>query len=238
MNYNSQQPETIQHLFADIATRYDRCNQIMSLNMHRRWNQTLIDTIVQPTRPRVYVDLCAGTGDIAFTYLKTTPSYEQIHLIDFCPEMLQVAKSKADKNGFKNVTFVQGDAQAIPLPDNSADCVTIAYGIRNVANPAQCIRDVYRILRQDGRFGILELTRPTNPLMKLGHNLYLKTVLPLLGRLITSNKEAYQYLCNSIQTFIPASTLEEMFVQAGFSSVTKVPLLGGVATIISGVKVV
>lgn len=236
MVYDSRQPETIQHLFADIATRYDRCNQIMSLNMHRRWNQKLVNTVVMPNQPQVYLDLCAGTGDIAFAYLQRGGS-AQVHLIDFCQEMLNVAKVKAEKLGFRNIIFTQGDAQAIPLPDCSVDCVTIAYGIRNVANTAQCIREVHRVLKPHGRFGILELTRPHNPLMKVGHTIYLKTILPLLGRLVASNKEAYQYLCNSIQTFIPVTELETMFADSGFSQVKTLPLFGGIATIITGVRV-
>ncbi len=235
MVYDSRQPKTIQHLFADIATRYDRCNQIMSFNLHRRWNRKLIDMVVKPAKPEVYVDLCAGTGDIALSYLQTAKPKES-HLIDFCPEMLEVAKLKAQQLGLENISFTYGDAQDIPLPNQAADCVTIAYGIRNVADPARCIRDVYRILRPGGHFGILELTQPTHPIMKFGHEVYLKGVLPLLGRWVASNKEAYAYLCNSIQAFIPVSELQDMFVQTGFKEVRCIPLFAGIATIISGVK--
>ncbi len=235
MTYDSQRPETIQHLFADIATCYDRCNQLMSFSMHRRWNQKLVDTVLKTTQPEIYVDLCAGTGDIAFSYLEAaTP--EQTYLIDFCPEMLDIAKGKAQKLGLQNTAFVSGDAQDIPLPAQSTDCVTIAYGIRNVANPAQCIREVHRILRPGGRLGILELTRPKNPLVKLGHAAYLKTVLPLLGLLVSSNKEAYQYLCRSIKSFVSVPELEKMFLEAGFYGVEKYSLCGGIATIVSGKK--
>lgn len=238
--YNKQDPTSIRTLFGSIAKRYDLGNAVLSMRLFRRWNARLIEGIVKPQQPKVLLDLCCGTGDIAFTYLseaKITP--ETIYMIDFCPEMLKQARVKAEslpKRQRSSIHYITGDAQDIPLPDASVDCVTIAYGIRNVANPAKCIGEVFRILRPGGSVGILELTRPDNPFMRFGHALYLRTIVPVVGRFLTSNRQAYEYLQRSIRHFIPTEDLQQMLQATGFAQATVTTLSAGIATIISGQK--
>lgn len=234
--YNKQDPNSIRTLFASIAKRYDVGNAALSMRLYKRWNRQLVDKIRAHGESKELLDLCCGTGDIALAYLKQVQKApETIYLIDFCAEMVEFAKQKLAGQTV-DLHYIVGDAQEIPLPSASVDAVTIAYGIRNVANPIRCITEVFRVLRPGGRLGILELTRPANPLMRFGHSIYLKTMVPLVGRLLTSNRQAYEYLQRSIQRFIPVQDLQQMLVEAGFVNTSVTPLCGGIATIVVGDK--
>lgn len=231
--YTKQRPETIQKMFDNIATNYDRTNAVLSFCMHHLWNAALVKNVVVPCEPKSLVDLCAGTGEIAFRCIKAAPSLEAVQLIDFSSEMLECAKYKAPKGSVAgpSISYLQADVQELPLPDNSVDCMTIAYGIRNVNDPAKCIKEVYRALEPGGSFGILELTQPENFVMRMGHGVYLRTVLPLLGKMLTSDQDAYTYLCNSIHTFVKPAELKQNLLEAGFKHLRVKPLAGGIATL-------
>lgn len=236
--YHKNDPETIREMFDSIAKNYDRTNAVLSFQMHKRWNQTLIREVILPTNPSTYLDLCCGTGAIAFEYLKKTSSDPKVYMLDFSGEMLAYARAKAESEGIDHfdITYFQADAQSIPLPDDYIDCTTIAYGIRNVKHPELCFKEVYRVTKPGGVFGILELTQPANPVLRFGHGIYLRTFLPIMGKLLTSNKDAYRYLCNSIHTFIPPEKLQELFQFAGFNEIKTLSLMGGIATILIGKK--
>ncbi len=238
MTYNKQDPETIQTLFGNIASQYDRTNSVLSFKLHKYWNNELVKAISEEESPRTLLDLCCGTGEIALTYLKKTPVRCQAYLLDFCEEMLQCAKAKAEDQLLHHhtLTYLRADAQNIPLAKESVKACTIAYGIRNVKEPKKCIEEVFRVLEPGGRFAILELTQPKNNLLRFGHSCYLRFVLPQIGRLLTRNKEAYQYLCQSIQNFVDPQVLEEQLKEAGFVETYRKPLNGGIATIIFGRK--
>ncbi len=237
--YQKNQPESIQHMFGSIADQYDRTNAILSFNLHKKWNQKLIETICTKECPKKYLDLCSGTGEIAFNLLEKAGRPVEAFLLDFCKEMLDCAKEKHRKieNAIEHqVRFLHADAQDIPLPSESIDIVTIAYGIRNVKSPEACIQDVYRVLKPGGRFAILELTKPSNLFFRLGHKIYLRTLLPLIGKVTASNQMAYQYLSNSIHSFISPKDLEQLLQDAGFIHSSITSLTFGSATIITAYK--
>jgi demethylmenaquinone methyltransferase / 2-methoxy-6-polyprenyl-1,4-benzoquinol methylase len=236
--YDKQQPDTIRSLFNSIARNYDKTNALLSCSLNKRWNRALIRAVLQSAKPLKFLDLCCGTGAIAFDYLKTVQTPVQAYLLDFSEEMLQCAKSAAEtlKLERHQIQYLQADAQKIPLKNSEVGCVTIAYGIRNILQPQACIQEVYRVLEPGGCFGILELTRPSHPLMRLGHSLYLKIAVPCIGKLCTSNAAAYRYLKNSIRQFASPAELEEMLRQAGFSNLRCTPLFGGTATLLTAVK--
>ncbi|NGX42035.1 MAG: Demethylmenaquinone methyltransferase [Chlamydiae bacterium] len=236
--YTKEDPKTIQEMFGNIAKQYDRANSLLSFNMHKRWNRELVKFVTENASPKKYLDLCCGTGEIAYTFLDQVAHPCEVFFLDFCPEMLECAKKKATQKdlGDHRLYYLQADAQKIPLPSNSIESVTIAYGIRNVQDPLKCAKEVFRVLQPKGRFGILELTKPTNFLMKLGHKMYLKALLPILGKWIASNRQAYQYLSGSIQSFISAEEMEHVLKDAGFHTTSRRPLSGGIATIILGEK--
>lgn len=238
MTYSKQDPQTIQSLFGSIATQYDRTNSVLSFKLHKVWNGALIKAITEGSNPRSLLDLCCGTGEIAFTYLKKTPVRCHAYLLDFCEEMLQCAKVKAEEQllNHHTLTYLRADAQEIPLPKNSVEAVTMAYGIRNVKDTQKCLGEVYRVLQPGGCCAILELTQPQNRLLRFGHRCYLNYILPQVGRLMTRNQQAYQYLCQSIQSFIDPQELEKQMKRAGFTHTYRLPLHGGIATIIFGRK--
>jgi demethylmenaquinone methyltransferase / 2-methoxy-6-polyprenyl-1,4-benzoquinol methylase len=237
MTYNKQDPETIQTLFGSIAEQYDRTNNVLSFQLHKRWNAELIKAIAEKS-PRTLLDLCCGTGEIALNYLKQMPVRCQAYLLDFCEEMLQCAKAKAEDQllNHHTLTYLQADAQEIPLAKESVKACTIAYGIRNIKDPKRCIEEVYRVLEPGGCLAILELTQPQNKLIRLGHSCYLRFLLPRIGRLLTKNREAYQYLCESIQGFVDPQVIENQMKEAKFVDTYRKPLNGGIATLIFGQK--
>lgn len=238
MMYQKDEPQTIQTLFNTIAPRYDLTNQVVSFSLHKYWNHALVKKILKDRSNTTYLDLCAGTGDIAFDYLATKKNPCTAYLIDFSHEMLEQAKIKEKKLSFEHhsIHYLETDVQAISLPDKSADCISMAYGIRNVQNTQACIKEVYRLLKPQGVFGILELTRPTHPLLRFGHQMYLKNFLPLVGKLLTRNKEAYYYLCQSIDSFIAPGDIAKIMQEEGFVNTRCYPLTGGIATLIIGYK--
>jgi demethylmenaquinone methyltransferase/2-methoxy-6-polyprenyl-1,4-benzoquinol methylase len=237
ISYDKNDPETIKLMFGDIAQHYDRLNAILSFKLHRFWNASFVRKTIIPAQPTSLLDLCCGTGDIAYGYLSKTSSKTTVYMLDFCEEMLAHAKTKAEQmhlNEKHDLIFLQADAQHIPLPSSSIDCVTISYGIRNIKSPLKCLSEVFRVLKPGGVLGILELTRPANPVLRLLHQIYLRTVFPLVGKLVASNQAAYQYLCNSIHSFMLPKDLIEIIIEAGFTDVQSKTHLGGIATIFLG----
>lgn len=244
-SYHKKDPSSIQAMFSSIASRYDMGNAAISCQLFRLWNRRLVQQVLLwPSPPRTMLDLCCGTGEITFTYLRQlqkTPFRDQatqVTLIDFAEGMLQEAERKAvdyPKHASR-LRFMAGDAQAIPLPDDCMDAVVIAYGIRNVADPNRCLQEVYRVLKPGGRVGILELTRPENRLLRAGHSIYLKTVVPLVGKLMTTNGDAYHYLKKSVETFISGDELQHTMRMSGFHHSWRKPMMGGIATLFYGQK--
>ncbi|NGX54318.1 MAG: Demethylmenaquinone methyltransferase [Chlamydiae bacterium] len=145
--------------------------------------------------------------------------------------MHEIAKKKGEKLKDR-FEMICAEAQKITRPDISVDGVTIAYGIRNVQDPRKCCAEVRRVLRPGGLFGILELTRPSNPLLRMGHWAYLHTLLPILGKCIAHNHDAYRYLSQSIGSFLAPSELIKKLKESGFDKIEKRPLTGGIATLL------
>lgn len=236
MTYDKNTPETIQTLFNGIAPSYDLANSILSFGLHKFWNRTLIKAVAK--KDSLLLDLCAGTGEISLGYLKRYKNTPHVFLLDFSVAMLKVAKNKARKAKIppSKMSFLEADATKIPLNAKSVHAITIAYGLRNIDDPKACIKEAYRVLKSGGRFGILELTKPKNRWLGSLHTLYLKKMLPLLGKMVTSNREAYSYLSTSIPAFIAPESIKEMMEVQGFAKVKKVSLMGGIATLLIGEK--
>lgn len=237
--YSKDSPQTIQSMFDSIAEGYDRTNFVLSLSLHRRWNRSLVKAVKAKAPGPFLVDLCAGTGDIAFDYLNNLNTLGHAILIDFSSKMLDLAKKKALTSpslSQHQIEFIESDVQQLPLTENLADCATIAYGIRNVKEPIRCIEETLRVLKPGGCLGILELTRPHSCLLSWGHRIYMKMLSPLIGKMIAHNPNAYHYLTNSIQAFVSPDELADMMRSVGFIDVQTTPLFGGIATIITGQK--
>jgi demethylmenaquinone methyltransferase/2-methoxy-6-polyprenyl-1,4-benzoquinol methylase len=208
------------------------------MGIYSLWNRTLVRRINREVPIHDLLDLCAGTGEIALAHLKKSKTPCRAILLDFCAPMLEVAKAKASQLQLPghSLEFIQGDAQLLPLPDASVDAVTIAYGIRNVADPSRCVKEVMRVLKPGGCWGILELTRPKNALLNTLHTAYLRTMLPILGKIAASNKGAYEYLSSSIGKFQSPEELKSLLAKSGFETVQCYPQTGGIATILIAKK--
>jgi demethylmenaquinone methyltransferase/2-methoxy-6-polyprenyl-1,4-benzoquinol methylase len=221
-------------MFDSIASRYDRGNAVLSFNMHKIWNRRLIKETLQFSYGHTFLDLCCGTGEIGLTHLKQEMRSCKAHLLDFSEEMLRCAQSRAQTMGLDHhkLTYHHADAQEIPLESSCVDGATVAYGIRNIAEPQKCFEEVFRVLRPGGHFGILELSRPRTVPLRWMHYAYLKTLLPVLGKLVATNKDAYEYLSNSIYQFVPPEQIASQLKDVGFDQVRTIPLMGGIATVL------
>jgi demethylmenaquinone methyltransferase / 2-methoxy-6-polyprenyl-1,4-benzoquinol methylase len=232
--YQKENPSSIQSLFDTIAPRYDVGNSLMSFHMHSLWNKRLARELLDRSRPKEMLDLCAGTGEIvwrALAYaLKQGMTVPHFHLIDFSSEMLQIAKSRSQQLQGQFL-FTEANVEALPLGSSSFDAVSIAYGIRNVQHMDLCMKEVYRVLRPGGWLGIIELTRPKTHFMRYMHNIYLKTMVPMWGKWAIRNEDAYKYLCKSIQSFICPEKVLEILRGTGFTSTSSTQLCGGIATL-------
>lgn len=198
--------------FSQIARRYDRNNAILSFGMHAFWNRKLRQAIIPHIQNGTYLDICAGTGAIS---IPLASQANKAILLDLCPEMLAIAKDRAP-----HLEILCADAQEIPLPDNSINAISCAYGIRNVPDPLKCAHEVHRILKPGCRFAILELTRPNNFLARF----YLHRCIPLLG-------PAYKYLSESIQKFTDPHTLASQFESTGLRTLSIRPFAFNAATL-------
>ncbi|MBA3237577.1 MAG: bifunctional demethylmenaquinone methyltransferase/2-methoxy-6-polyprenyl-1,4-benzoquinol methylase UbiE [Parachlamydiaceae bacterium] len=239
--YDKQRPETIQSMFGSIANSYDKTNAVLSFQLHRLWNRKLVNATVKQAKSRscVVADLCCGTGAITLPWLRIKNAQHTAYLIDFCPEMLECAKDKASTlklAPFHTIHYIKADVQELPLEVATVDYATLAYGIRNVESPLKCFHEVFRVMKSGGTFGILELTEPDNSVLRFGHHLYLRLLLPVFGKLFAKNGDAYKYLSQSIQTFVKPAELKLLLEEAGFSEVQVRPLSGGIATLFIATK--
>ncbi|NGX30706.1 MAG: Ubiquinone/menaquinone biosynthesis C-methyltransferase UbiE [Chlamydiae bacterium] len=212
------------HFFSSIAKRYDFANTLLSLGFHHLWNRKLLLSLKGAT----LLDFCAGTGAISKLALKR--GFTKVVLVDFCEKMLGVAKQTLKKNA----EFICANVENIPL-NQTFDHITMAYGIRNVQHPQKCFNEAFRLLKPGGSIALLELTKPKNPLLRFFHWIYLHTYLPLIGNLITKNKEAYSYLSSSILAF-DLDRIKVALTHTGFSEISIKSQTFGLATIIIAKK--
>jgi len=213
-------PAEIATMFGRIAPRYDLANRLLSAGADRGWRRRLV-AAVSRAEPQVVLDLATGSGDVAFALARRLPAAAEIIGMDFCQPMLDKAEAKRRRSaGSANLSFRPGDALALPLADASVDAVTIAFGLRNLADRAGGLREMRRVLRAPrGRLFVLEFSQPHRALRPL-YYFYLRRVLPRLAGLITGDRTAYEYLGASIDQFPSRQQLSAEFRAGGFSSVT------------------
>ena len=234
----------VQRMFAAIAPSYDLNNRLHSLWMDQLWRRRAV--ALSGLRPDDFVvDVACGTGDLTEAFRSigdhqpgTIASGTRYLGIDFTFEMLPIARRKsAPHDVVGGILWVNGDAQALPLPDQSADVISIAFGIRNVADPATAIREFFRVLRPGGRLIILEFSLPANPVLRGLYNFYFRKILPRTATLISGDKTgAYKYLPESVNTFIGRQQMMEMMTVAGFVEVEQFPMTFGVCVCYRGMK--
>ena len=223
-------------VFHSVAARYDLMNDLMSGGIHRIWKRFTIEISGVRKGNRV-LDLAGGTGDLAARFADIVGSDGSVVLADINDSMLKVGRDKLiDTGHYGNIEYVQADAQDLPFPDDSFDCITIAFGLRNVTDKNAALRSMLRVLKPGGRLLVLEFSKPRNELLGKAYDAYSFKVLPLLGKLVANDSESYQYLAESIRMHPDQETLKDMMEDAGFSRCEYHDMTGGVVALHKGIK--
>lgn len=228
-----EEKKNIGHLFDGIAGTYDMLNHLLSLNIDKWWRRKAIKTL----RPcNDVLDVAIGTGDLSLEMLRQQKA-RHITGLDLSQEMMRIGEQKVQKKGYADrVRFDLGSAQEMPYPDNRYDAVTCAYGVRNFSRLDDGLREMARVLRPGGQLIILEFSYPTNPLVRFVYNFYFTRIMPLIGRLFSKDKAAYNYLNRSVKGFIWGKEMTDRLTQAGFRDAQFRPLTFGITTLYTATK--
>ncbi len=230
--------QAVHDMFQSIAGRYDLTNDVLSFGIHRLWRNRALR--LGGARPGITaVDLCTGTGDVALALARIIGSNGQVTGVDFVQEMLTLAEKKTIAQSSLNpksapISYVRSDASQTPLPGGAADLVTISFGIRNVDNPTDCLREMRRLLKPGGRAVILEFGQPTNLLFRKLYEFYSFSLMPILGGWLTGNRSAYEYLPRTSKAFPSGENFLRLMQEAGFSKSSATPVFLGIAYIYVG----
>lgn len=229
--------ERVRKMFGEIAPKYDRMNHVLSMNVDRYWRWQTVRR-VSPQGCSDILDLCTGTGDLALAFQKKAPPEAQITAADFCEEMLDIGRVKAQRRQVSDqVTFVTADAQELPFADEAFDIVSVAFGLRNVADTDRGLREMVRVCRPGGRLAVLEFSMPTRQPVKGVYRFYFRHILPRIGQWFARNSEAaYEYLPATVAEFPSGQELADRMLTAGLKRVDFHPLTFGLATLYVGVK--
>ncbi len=227
----------VQKMFGEIAGRYDFLNHLLSLNVDRYWRWRTV-RMVPPKAGDNILDMCTGTGDLALAYHRAAGGQARIVGADFCHEMLAIGRQKAVKAGADHqIEFLEADAQQIPLASDQFQIVTVAFGLRNVAETHRGLAEMVRVCAPGGRVAVLEFSMPTWQPFKALYGWYFRNILPRIGQLLARNAQgAYQYLPSSVGEFPQGEELAGRMREAGLSKVTYHGLTFGIATLYVGTK--
>lgn len=230
-------PERVQRMFGQIAPRYDLLNHLLSMNIDRywRWRTT---RIVRPESELPILDVCTGTGDLAFAYDRLCKGAVPVLATDFCQQMLDIGERKKERAGLdEQITFLQADTLNLPFKDNCFQIVSVAFGLRNVADTGGGLREMTRVCAPGGRVAVLEFSMPRRQPIKAVYAWYFRHLLPRIGRWLARDKEsAYEYLPESVGQFPMGEELANRMRQAGLKDVRYYPFTLGIATLYVGEK--
>ncbi|MGV8980651.1 bifunctional demethylmenaquinone methyltransferase/2-methoxy-6-polyprenyl-1,4-benzoquinol methylase UbiE [Clostridium sp.] len=226
----------VQSIFSSIASKYDKLNTILTLNIDQLWRKKAVKLCNIKENDKV-LDLCCGTGKMIELECTAVGESTMVIGLDFNKAMIDVGYKKLNKslNNYK-FNLIQGDAMKLPFEDNSFHCITIAFGLRNVPDKIKAISEMYRVLKPGGKVVCLELSKPEMPVFTNVYNLYFNFVLPVIGYLGTQNKEAYYYLRDSVNGFMTKKQLKMEFKNIGFENSGFKSLTCGIASLHYGIK--
>ena len=221
-------------MFDDISSRYDFLNHFLSFGIDRMWRKKLV-RLLGKNSPQEILDVATGTGDLALAIAKTGP--KKIVGIDISGQMLEVGRQKIIKAGKSDmIIFHLADAEKIPFGDDSFDAISVAFGVRNFEDLEKGIREMHRVLRPGGWMFILEFSHPVSFPMKQMYYLYSRFFIPVMGRMISGNSNAYSYLPESVAAFPSGKKFVAVVEKAGLKNVSSLPLTMGIASIYYGQK--
>ena len=223
-------------VFDSVADNYDLMNDVMSLGIHRLWKRFAIEQSGARPGQRI-LDLAGGTGDLAARLCRMVGPQGEVVIGDINASMLNVGRARLLDRGISgNVRFVQANAETLPFPPNSFDCIIIGFGLRNVTDKQKALESMYQALRPGGRALVLEFSTPVLPGLKTAYDFYSFRVLPLMGRLIARDEDSYRYLAESIRMHPDQEKLRQMMQQAGFEDCDYHNLSGGIVALHRGFR--
>lgn len=227
----------VREMFRQIAPRYDLMNHLLSANVDRYWRWRAVRRL-RIAEGSPILDTCTGTGDLAFAIAKKSPRSVDVVGTDFCHAMLEIARGKRSrKKAWSATEFLEADAQELPFDENHFQCVTVAFGLRNVTDTDQGLQEMTRVCKPGGQVMVLEFSRPWIPGLRQLYGFYFSRILPRVGQLMARNdKSAYSYLPESVGQFPDYGALAEKMEAAGLESVKFTPMTFGIATIYEGTK--
>ena len=230
-NYTGPDPSKIRSMFASISTRSDRANTVLSGGVHHLWRRKAVRRANVKSGDRV-LDCATGTGDLAIAFRKAVGANGQVIGTDFVPEMLEIAKQKAN-----DITFEVADVTRLPFDSNAFDVASISFGIRNVNEPRKGIAEMARVVRSGGRVIVLEFGQPRSRIFGALYDFYRKNVLPRVGGMVTGEQDAYEYLERSAGRFPSGDDFVALMREsADFASIECTPLTFGIAYLYKGIK--
>jgi demethylmenaquinone methyltransferase / 2-methoxy-6-polyprenyl-1,4-benzoquinol methylase len=226
--------EQVTKMFDNISENYDDLNRVISLGIDVKWRKKVVK-IVADKNPKTILDIATGTGDLAILMTKT--SAEKIVGLDLSSGMLEVGKQKIkQKNLSDRIELIQADSENIPFEDNYFDAITVSFGIRNFETLEKGLKEIYRVLKPNGVFVILETSVPTKFPFKQGYYFYTRFILPIIGKIFSKDKSAYSYLSTSAANFPYGEKLNNILRKVSFIDCIALPQTFGVATIYTATK--
>ena len=229
----SEKAKKVAGVFTSVASKYDVMNDLMSVGLHRIWKRYAISVSGVRTGQKV-LDVAGGSADLSRLFLKAVGESGQVVLTDINNAMLRVGRDRLLDEGISTPT-TQCDAEHLPFPDNYFDCVSIAFGLRNVTHKEAALREMHRVIKPGGRVLVLEFSKVAKPLEKI-YDLYSFKLLPKMGQMIAGDADSYRYLAESIRMHPGQEELKQMMVDAGLERVEYFNLTGGVVAVHRGYK--
>jgi len=223
-------------VFHSVAAKYDLMNDLMSAGVHRLWKRFTIEVSGVRAGDKV-LDIAGGTGDLSFKFSRIVGENGLVVLADINESMLKVGRDRLlDRGAAGNVVVSQADAQFLPYADNTFDCITIAFGLRNVTDKDLALRSMLRVLKPGGRLLVLEFSKPKSSLLGKVYDTYSFKLLPFMGKVITDDADSYRYLAESIRMHPDQQTLKKMMNEAGFGETKFYNMTGGIVALHKGIK--
>lgn len=223
-------------VFHSVANKYDAMNDLMSFGVHRLWKRFTLSQTGLKAGMRA-LDLAGGTGDLAMKMSRMVGAEGEVILSDINASMLNVGRERLINAGIAgNLRYVRANAECLPFPDDYFDCVTMAFGLRNVTDKDAALRSIYRVLKPGGRLLVLEFSKPVAPGLSPLYDTYSFKILPIMGKLVANDADSYRYLAESIRMHPDQETLKGMMIEAGFQKVSYNNLTGGIVALHKGFK--